>query len=214
MDIYKATNNITEESYIGYAIYGMEERKERHKSSANRGDGYYFHRAIKKYGWDNFSWVLLEHGVTDFDILNKLEIYWIEEFDTYYNGYNLTKGGGGALGFYPSEETRKKLSESLKGRKYSEETKRKLSEANKGHIVTEETRRKISEAQKGHTYNRGRIIGSMPEEARKKISKTMKGMPKSEETKRKMSEAKKGKKLSEEHKQNMRKPKSKEHRKK
>lgn len=47
-----------------------------------------------------------------------------------------------------SDETRKKLSESHKGKQHSDDSKRKISEAKKGHAVTDKTRRKISEAMK------------------------------------------------------------------
>lgn len=76
---------------------------------------------------------------------------------------NITDGGDGRLGAYPSKETRKKMSESRKGkntwskgRKHTEETKRKLREyyrihgsPNKGKPKSEETRKKLSEANKG-----------------------------------------------------------------
>ena len=57
-----------------------------------------------------------------------------------------------------SDETRRKLSESLKGNTrapFYEETRRKISEANKGKKLmpfTEETRRKMSEVRKGKTW--------------------------------------------------------------
>ena len=78
MEIYKAKNKITEESYIGYATKGLEGNKGRksgHKGLANRGDGFYFQRAIKKYGWNNFRWFLLESNITDFTLLKQLETY-------------------------------------------------------------------------------------------------------------------------------------------
>ena len=48
-----------------------------------------------------------------------------------------------------SAETKKKISESNKGRIKPPEERRKLSESLKGHIVAEESRRKISESKKG-----------------------------------------------------------------
>lgn len=66
------------------------------------------------------------------------------------------------------------------GKKHSEETRRKMSESNKGkHSVSEEHRKKLSEANKGErnhnfrkpAWNRGI---SIPEEQRKKISEALK----------------------------------------
>ena len=202
MVIYKATNNITGKSYIGYSIRGLEKRKPEHKILSCGESAFYFHRAIKKYGWDNFSWVLLESNITDFEVLKELEIYWIEEYDTFYNGYNLTKGGNGIFGYHHTEETRRKLSEVKKGKKrgpVSEEAKKKMSEALKGKIpwskgktLSEETRRKMSESRKGIVFS---------EETKKKMSESRKGCvpwnkgkSPSEETRRKLSEAQKGEK--------------------
>jgi len=43
----------------------------------------------------------------------------------------------------PSEETRKKLSEALTGRKLSDEHRKKIGEAHKGKTISEETREKM-----------------------------------------------------------------------
>ena len=101
---------------------------------------------------------------------------------------NRTNGGEGPSGWVPSEETRRKMSESSKNP--SEETRRKISEAQKGHTVSEESKKKMSEAQKGKTTS---------EETRKRMSEAKKGennhnygKTASEETRRKISEAKKG----------------------
>lgn len=50
-----------------------------------------------------------------------------------------------------SEETKRKLSEKLKGRNLSEEHKRNIGEAGKGRTHSEETKRKIGEGNKGKT---------------------------------------------------------------
>jgi hypothetical protein len=79
---------------------------------------------------------------TDEKIVLEKEKFYISEIGTYYpiegikNGIllNLTKGGEGTSGFKLSEETKKKMSESKKGKKrkpMSEETKIKLSESYK-----------------------------------------------------------------------------------
>jgi hypothetical protein len=104
-----------------------------------------------------------------------------------------------------SKETRKKISEALKGKyvgelnhmfgkTHSEETRKKISEANKGNIPSEETRKKISEANKGNIPS---------EETRKKISEAKKGVKRekfSEEWKKKISDSLKGRKMSDESK--------------
>jgi hypothetical protein len=67
-----------------------------------------------------------------------------------------------------NEESRKKISKALKGRKHTEEHKRKNSEAQKGKKQSEETKRKRSESMKGKSN------GPLSEEQKKKISKTHK----------------------------------------
>lgn len=91
-----------------------------------------------------------------------------------------------------SEETRRKQSEVRKGhigymlgKHHSEEAKRKMSESHKGKPKSEEWKRKIGEG------NKGKIIS---EETRKKLSIANKGRPCSDEAKQKLSEANKGEK--------------------
>jgi len=97
-----------------------------------------------------------------------------------------------------TEEARKNMSESHKGKPLSEEHKQKISETLKGSIPwnrsispSEETKRKISKSLKGKHHS---------EESKRKMSKSLKGKPFSEEHKKKLSEVKKGIPLSEEHK--------------
>ena len=120
-------------------------------------------------------------------------------------------------GKHHSEETKRKISNALKGRRLSEdhiqklrdrrpseETRRKLSESRKGEKnhnwgkhFSEETKQKMSEAKKGEKNPQwGKPLS---EETKQKISESLKGeknylwgkhLP--EETKRKLSEAHKG----------------------
>ena len=48
--------------------------------------------AIRQYGKENFTVEKIYEAEEDED-LDALEIYYIELYDTYYNGYNLTPGG-------------------------------------------------------------------------------------------------------------------------
>lgn len=108
--------------------------------------------------------------------------------------HNKTDGGEGVSGLIHSEQTKRKRSESLKGKNHrnygkclSEETKRKISLSLKGKSPSEETRRKMSEMHKGK---------SPSEQTKRKLSEKFKGKngkSPSEETRRKLSEAIKGK---------------------
>ena len=59
-----------------------------------------FYNAIEKYGWDSFNheiigWCEAENKDELNYILNEWECYYIEKYDSYYNGYNGTTGGDG-----------------------------------------------------------------------------------------------------------------------
>ena len=194
---------LSDKWYVGQTV-NPEGRFKRHIDIAiNKKDNIYFHNALRRYGLDNFVYCVLEENVLR-DNLNMREMDWIEEMNSFENGYNMTVGGQGCIKM--SEESRKKISESLKGKHFGywkgkhlrSETKKKISEANKGKIPwmtgkkhTEETRRKISEAIKDKPLS---------EETRRKISESLIGHPgymtgkkHTEETRRKISEHNKGK---------------------
>jgi 5-methylcytosine-specific restriction endonuclease McrA len=88
-----------------------------------------------------------------------------------------------------SEEVKKKMSQALKGRHIGVETKRKMSEARKGRTITEGIRRKISESEKGKVIN---------EETRRMISTTHKESKLAAEHLKKLHASMKGKKHTEE----------------
>lgn len=133
MIIYKAENQFNGKVYIGLTTTSIEERKKRHKTSMNTGSDTYFHNALRKYGWDNFSWEIID-TTDNIETLKEKEIYWIKQYRSYANfpnsnGYNLTLGGDGALGVVWSEERRleksKQTKEWYKNNGYSEEAKAK-----------------------------------------------------------------------------------------
>lgn len=162
--IYKATNTVNGKAYIGHAI-DFEKRKQTHYNKAKRGGKEYFYNAIRKHGFDAFEWTVLKENAT---LEDEKEL--IEQYGTYENGYNLTMGGEGKLGYKVSEKTKQKLSEAGKKQKVTEkqlkilrenarrmkenghtdEAKRKISEAHKGKVFTEEHKRNISKNHAAH----------------------------------------------------------------
>ena len=69
------------------------------------------------------------------------------------------------LGNHHTNETRRKISETQKGRTFSEEHCRKISESLKGKNLSEDTRKKMSESHKGK---------HLSEDHRRKISEALK----------------------------------------
>jgi len=86
--IYKITNKVNGKSYIGQTRNSVEFRWRQHK---NNKSGYALHYAIRKYGADNFEVETLEE--CDVSKLDEREIYYIDKYNTFTNGYNLNKGG-------------------------------------------------------------------------------------------------------------------------
>ncbi|MDE5830197.1 MAG: hypothetical protein K2H53_00350, partial [Clostridia bacterium] len=63
---------------------------------------YHFHRALRKYGTGAFTYEVIEKvPVADLD---EREIYWINYYDSFKNGYNSTEGGKGNKGMAWTDE--------------------------------------------------------------------------------------------------------------
>jgi hypothetical protein len=96
MIIYKVTNKINLKVYIGQTTMPLKLRKASHKCAAlTSHSNSYFHKAIRKYGWDSFEWVEL-YQCSSKEELDIKEIEYIVEHDCHASsgkGYNLTKGG-------------------------------------------------------------------------------------------------------------------------
>ena len=151
--------------YIGITTQSPKDRW-------GRGNRYvsnkHFYSAIQKYGWNNIA-----HQVIEIDTMS--EMYYLEKYlISYYHsnkkefGYNKSTGGEkSAAGFHMREESKVKLSNSRKGKKYgpmSAEHKRKLSEAHKGKKhgpMSEEIKKKISETErrtKNSKHKRSEVV--------------------------------------------------------
>lgn len=197
--IYGWYNTLTDMWYVGQTVR-PEDRFKSHIILAENNDKSYFHKALRKYPLENWVYCVLEDNILRAN-LNIREMDWIEYYDSYYSGYNLTLGGGGSVSRICTEETKKKISNAKVGKPLSEQTKQRMSESRKGKPSpmqgkhhSEETKKRLSEIEKGAGnpfYGRHHT-----EETKKKISEAHKrenngfyGRHHTEESKRKMSEA-------------------------
>lgn len=88
--IYKITNDINNKIYIGQTTRSLSKRWSQHKHNSKEGQTHLY-RAMRKYGVEHFS---IEKIVEcPEDELDKLECFYIEQYDSYENGYNSTLGG-------------------------------------------------------------------------------------------------------------------------
>lgn len=88
--IYRITNHITNQSYIGKTEHSVQTRFNRHKTNALRGDDTYLYRSMRKYGIENFSVSIVEE--TTPEIVDDREIFYIHEYNP---EFNMTSGGDG-----------------------------------------------------------------------------------------------------------------------
>lgn len=92
--IYKITNKINNKIYIGQTARDIDSRYYEHKKCAeNTNTNQPLYNAMRKYGVEAFKVDLVEE--CDESMLNDREIYYIDKYDSYKNGYNATLGGDG-----------------------------------------------------------------------------------------------------------------------
>ena len=143
--IYKITSP-TKKVYIGQST-NIRKRYSAYKTISCKGQTAIY-RSLLKYGIDKHKFeVLCECNVEE---LNDKERYYQDVFNVMdKNGLNCKLTASNDRSGEMSKESRKKMSDSQKGKKQSEETKLKRSISNTGKKRTEEMRNRISIANKG-----------------------------------------------------------------
>lgn len=101
--IYLIENKINGHKYVGMTQFSLERRWKEHlrDCTQKKTETRPLHMAIRKYGAENFSMSLIEE--CPIEILSEREKFWIQQYDTYANGYNATLGGDGKS-FYNGED--------------------------------------------------------------------------------------------------------------
>lgn len=180
--VYHLFCTVTGKSYVGQTWRTAEERWRHHQRSSSCCVKLY--NAIQKHGAGTFDLtVLIDLSACTQADLDAAESYWMDFFDCIHSGYNLRAAGQrGKI----TEESRQKLSASLRAHYAKPGSREALSASRLGHKISPETRAKIAAKLRGHTYN----VGKTPSlETRAKIAASNTGKKHSPETRAKMSAA-------------------------
>lgn len=195
--IYKITSP-SGKIYIGQSIH-IEKRLKAYKNLRCKKQPKLLHSFLK-FGYDaHCIEVLLECEVSE---LNKKERFYQDLFDCVNNGLNCTLTGTNDKSGKLSDEHKAKISNAVKNP--SEETRRKMSNSRLGKKRSKEFCEKMSIIAKKRTHSPetklrlAELVRNMSAETRLKKSISATGNRQSEETKRKISETLKGRIQSEE----------------
>ena len=190
--IYKITSP-SGKVYIGQS-WDVKTRKVKYSTlNCKKQPGIY--RSLVKYGWNNHVFQVIVEFNNDCtqEKLDKFEILYMQIYRE--QGVKLLNVKDGRGDGKHSIESKKKMSESGKGKIISEETKKKISLSLQGKIISTETRRKISLKLKNRSLSpetkkklsEAGIIRMSSEKARNRIRIMHTGRKHSEESKQKIS---------------------------
>jgi group I intron endonuclease len=125
MRIYVITNLINNKRYVGMTSKPLEVRFNGHLADARRNKPWRLHKAIRKYGENNFKIELLEEtSARDLNELGIIETSYIEKLKP---EYNMSLGGEGNRGADTSGEKN-----GMFNRKHTMESRAKMSANRKG----------------------------------------------------------------------------------
>lgn len=121
--IYLIENKVNGNKYIGQTVMPLNKRWLAHIQESKTFSERPLYRAMNKYGLDNFNIRVIEE--TTEDKLSEREIYWIEHFNSYNNGYNATTGGERSNTI--RDDVKERISQSMSNVSRSNEWKESIS---------------------------------------------------------------------------------------
>lgn len=90
--VYKATNTLTDEVYIGITTNSIKQRRWDHTERADRGEQGKLFKALRTYGEDVFNWEQIDTAQNPNELASKEKKY-IVRYNTQEKGYNTDSGG-------------------------------------------------------------------------------------------------------------------------
>jgi len=138
--IYRATNLINSKVYIGFDS-NWPKRKSEHIWASERSYNLVFYNAIRKYSKNNFIWDVLYQSIDGDHTKNIMEEVFIREYNSYIhfensNGYNMTLGGEGTIGYAHSQKTKDKIKDANIGKIRNQKSCDNISKSKKGKSLT------------------------------------------------------------------------------
>lgn len=157
--IYGILNVVNKKVYIGSAV-NLKNRNNTHISALNNNKHWnkYLQAAWNSYGCDNFEFHVLEY-VEDKTSLTKREQHYINYFGSFdrERGYNLSPTAGSPLGVKHTEETKRKMGLTWKGRKQTKEHTAKIALALTGKKASDIARVNISKGLTGRKLSKEQL---------------------------------------------------------
>jgi group I intron endonuclease len=112
MIVYKVTNNINQKLYVGKTELTLVQRKAGHYQRAAAGSETNFHRALRLYNKTDFTWEVLCECSSE-EELDSMERFFIEQYDTFRTGYNMTAGGDGGVTYKKGDVLYERIKQKL-----------------------------------------------------------------------------------------------------
>lgn len=147
--IYKITSP-TGRVYIGQSV-DIKNRLRGYRYPERVRNQRKLYSSLKKYGYKKHKVEIVAQ--CDIEKLDEMEIFYIDVYNTFNTKHGLNCNHGGQSNPIQSEETKRRRSESMKGRKVSKETRKRISEAQTGRKQSLNHKLKKSKATVGRKVN-------------------------------------------------------------